>query len=335
MTETNKTNKIFFANSFYQKAIDKTKGTYKPLNVRILARNQDDLIRTTIHTHFVTNSNGKKRPINFTCPKGATFKEHRDNTYCPVCEDIKRKGFFPPTSKFYVWAIDLDDNNKIKWLELTYSQVTQISTIMDSIFVSTAQGGQEPIRDWGQQALTLAKSGVRLSTAYVTYPKGEPLTYETYINALPKLFELNNIDPNVGLPQMIDKKEKYPAIIDADLEFLEEIVEGKEVWKNGSSTPTYQNTVSPSYSFAGNAEHTVQTTQTVPQETHAPQASYPAQTVIPNDVGFAQPTPNTNVLGDANGANPFIYPDTQPVFDTGFDTDDEPVLNITSSDLPF
>lgn len=180
MTETVATQP--YTGNLYWKAIDKEKGVFEAMDLRILAKvpfSNYDLegsgwLQTRTHQHWYGEA-GSKRPFTYECPKGNHQPNHplgqvecaqciKDNKHfgAKTSEEINK----PTSQRFWVWAIDLKDGNKLKAVDFPFSVYSQIvELVKDPEAMTYAEGG----KIW-TVPLRVERAGVRLATTYTVKP---------------------------------------------------------------------------------------------------------------------------------------------------------------------
>ena len=219
-----------YAGNLYWKVVDKATGVYEAMDLRILAtipKSTFDLdgsgwLQTRTHQHWYDTDNGK-RPFTYECPRGNHSIMHPScQVPCAHCTaDNKHFGakteaeLSKPTSqRFWVWAIDLKDGNKLKAVDFPFSVYNQIiELVKDPESMTFAEEG----KIWNVP-LRVERAGVKLNTTYTVKPL-RPTAFD-----LGEALKAQGFDKAPKLMQPYEPRV-YPKIVQLDEPQLKDLQE--------------------------------------------------------------------------------------------------------------
>lgn len=189
-------------------------GQFEQLKVRFLYRAMSEIQAGRVHMY--NYSAGKFSKI--VCLKNdAKSKAEVEKIDCPLC---KREKFGTPATKFFAFVVDLNDDNKLKLLEINFS----LGKAIDDL----AEIKGAPLHD---MVFTLVKKGIGKDTTYL------PMWEETT-----KGFSVSEYFGLLGLskyPQIVGKVEDRAPVMVLSREQIDNFIAGKYPWstnEDGAST---------------------------------------------------------------------------------------------------
>lgn len=187
-------------------------GKFETLKVRFLYASLEQIPMGRVHLF----NYAPKKYTRVLCKKNGLPNKGLDKVDCPMCKTEK---YGTPSSKYYAFVSDLNDEGNLKLLEFNWSLGKQISEI--------AEIKGKPLHDL---TFTLAKRGQGKDTTYT------PIFEEASTFSVSEYFGLLGLD---DYPLIVGKVEDKAPIMDLSLEKMENFIAGQFPWAtNEDGTPS-------------------------------------------------------------------------------------------------
>lgn len=205
-----------------------SKLTVQRVAMRILSFDVESMLETSHHTIFI-EKNGKKRPYNFECAKGALFGERRNEVHCPACATDR---YPKQRGEKYMWFLDLEDIDtatnqpKLKWTTISYSLSQELTNY------ANYYGQGKPLF---QLPLVLERQRAVKKTTYL-------------VRNIPNAPQVDTFDLNAWLlsnnltelPPIVGDKSVFPPIIKVTAAELQAVAQGQLPWGATQAQPVVQ-----------------------------------------------------------------------------------------------
>ena len=184
-------------------------GKFEPLKVRFLYSAVEQIPLGRVHLY----NYAPKKFSRVLCLKNGMTNKQAEKHHCPMC-DVERFG--TPSSKYYAFVADLNDDGALKLLELNYSLGKQLDDI--------AELKGRPLHDL---VFILSKKGTGKETNYTA------MLDET------SAFNVTGYLKSLGLadyPPLVGEVGAKTPVLQLSKEQMQEFIEGNYPWSTGESS---------------------------------------------------------------------------------------------------
>ena len=182
-------------------------GKFEPLKVRFLYSSVEQIPLGRVHLY----NYAPKKFSRVLCLKNGMSNKEAEKHSCPMC-DVERFG--TPSSKYFAFVTDLNDDGALKLLEFNYSLGKQIDEV--------AELKGRPVHDL---VFILSKKGT-----------GKETTYTAMLDETSQ-FSVSDYFKGVGItdyPQIVGQVGDKTPILALSKEQMVEFIDGKFPWSDGS-----------------------------------------------------------------------------------------------------
>lgn len=192
------------------------KGKFEPLKVRFLYASMESIQLGRVHMYEYS----PKKYSKVLCLRNGLRKDDLEKTDCPLCD---KETWGTPAPKYFAFVQDMNDDGKLKLLEMNYSLGKAIDEIADYKGL--------PLND---MIFTLIKKGVMKDTTYLAmFEEKSPCNVGEYFESL----GLKDYPAIVGLTG-----ERTPVTMLTHTQIVD-FIGGKYPWSTGEGSTQRKSTL--------------------------------------------------------------------------------------------